>query len=172
VFLETKRLFFRSHEPGDEAAFVRMQGDVDFRRYVGGTAWPAQKARKRFREQYVGREREPYGLWATILKESGEYIGCCGLVGDAPAPHLAYYIARPFWGRGFATEAASALVTFGFEDRALPRIVATVEKGHRVSEHILEKLGFHIVRDETIAHSARIISYYELTCGSPQRTEN
>jgi hypothetical protein len=61
---------------------------------------------------------------------------------DRENPGLAYYIARPYWGRGLATEAACAFVDFGFAQLKLPRITATAEKGHRASERILESLGF------------------------------
>lgn len=79
TFLETERLLFRSHEAADEADFVRMQTDSEVRRYVGGQGWSLEKALYRFRNQYLGQPTETYGLWATILKEEGRYIGCCGL---------------------------------------------------------------------------------------------
>lgn len=58
IFLETERLLFRSHEAGDEADFVSMHTDPEVRRYVGGQAWPLEKARNRFREEYLGRPDE------------------------------------------------------------------------------------------------------------------
>lgn len=69
MLLETARLLFRAHEPADEAAFIAMQTDPRVREYAGGGAWPVEKARERFRNSYLGRERAPFGLWATILKE-------------------------------------------------------------------------------------------------------
>jgi RimJ/RimL family protein N-acetyltransferase len=79
IFLETERLLFRSHEAGDEAEFVKMHTDAEVRRYVGGQAWSEEKARSRFREQYLGKPTETYGLWATVFKEEEKYVGCCGL---------------------------------------------------------------------------------------------
>lgn len=60
-----------------------------------------------------------------------------------------YYIASPYWGRGFATEAGIAFVKFGFEELGLNRIVTAVEVGNDASVHILEKLGFILERTET-----------------------
>jgi hypothetical protein len=63
IFLETNRLLFRTHEPQDEADFIRMHTDPEVRRYVGGSAWPVEKAVARFRGSYLlgrsgeGRER-------------------------------------------------------------------------------------------------------------------
>lgn len=89
-FLETKRLLFRSHEPRDEGEFVKMHTDPEVRRNVGNRAWPIEEALRRFRNGYVGRPDETYGLWATIIKEEQKYIGACGLAfppnQQAPAP--------------------------------------------------------------------------------------
>jgi [ribosomal protein S5]-alanine N-acetyltransferase len=164
IYLETERLLFRSHEPQDEAEFVKMHTDPEVRRFVGGRAWPVEEAVRRFRNGYIGRPNETYGLWATILKAEQRYIGACGLSTppNQPAPALGFYIARPYWGRGFASEASRAFLELGFHRLHLPRVLADVEKGHAVSEHILQKFGFKLVRDEQIPNSARVISLYEL----------
>ena len=162
IFLETARLVFRSHEPSDEAAFVAMHTDEEVRRYVGGQAWPLAKARIRFREQHLGRPTTAFGLWATILKETGAYIGMCGLTGSETGAGLGYYIARPYWGQRFASEAARAFVDFGFETLRLPEIQADFEHGNNRSERILDSLGFGFVREERIERGDRIIDHYTL----------
>lgn len=165
TFLETNRLLFRSHEARDEDAFVQMHTDPEVRRHVGGQAWPVEKALHRFRNEYLGRPVGTYGLWATILKDEGKYVGACGLAsqGNKAAPRLGYYIARPCWGRGLASEASKAFLEAGFGQLRLPRILADVERGHGASEHILQKFGFRFVSQEEIAGSGRIICLYELS---------
>ena len=164
IFLETERLLFRSHEPGDEADFVSMHTDAEVRRYVGGKAWPVEKARSRFREQYLGRPTETYGLWATVFKDGGKYIGCCGLraPGNGTGASLGYYLARPYWGRGLASEASRALINMAFSRLGLDRVEADAEEGNVASEHILRKCGFKYVRRETIPRRGRIINFYQL----------
>lgn len=164
IFLETKRLLIRSHEPQDEEEFAKMHTDPEVRRYVGKRAWPTEEAIRRFRNGYVGRPNETYGLRATIFKEEQKYIGACGLAAppDQPAPSLGYYIARPYSGRGLASEASKAFLEFGFGRLGLPRILADVEKGHAASEHILQKFGFRFVSQEEIPGNGRIICLYEL----------
>ena len=164
IFLETERLLFRTHEAEDEADFVGMHTDPAVRRYVGGQAWPLEKARHRFWNEYVGRPTETYGLWAAILKEEGRYIGCCGLrAEDGKTAHLGYYFARPYWRRGLASEACRAFVDLAFMRLQLPRLLADVEEGNVASEHILRKLGFKYVSREEIANSGRIILSYKLS---------
>jgi len=164
IFLETPRLFFRSHEAGDEADFVSMHTDAEVRRYVGGQAWPEEKARSRFREQYLGKPAETYGLWATIFKEEGKYIGCCGLraPGNGEGASLGYYLARPYWGRGLASEASQAFIDLAFTRLELARVEADAEEGNAASEHILRKCGFAYVRRAVIPGRGRIINFYEL----------
>jgi hypothetical protein len=102
IFLETQRLLFRTHEAGDEADFVCMHMDAEVRRDVGGAAWPLEKARSRFREQYLDKPLETYGLWATVFKRDGKYIGCSGLraPGHGIGASIGCHLARPYWGRG------------------------------------------------------------------------
>jgi [ribosomal protein S5]-alanine N-acetyltransferase len=163
-FLETYRLFFRVHQPLDEPDFVAMHTDPEVRRFVGGSAWPAEKAVERFRSQYLGQPSHTYGLWATVLKSEHRFIGSCGLRapdGQHP-PSLAFYLARPYWGCGLACEAARAFVGWAFGRLNLDRLAAEVQEGHQASVHILSKLGFRLVSRETIPASSRTICHYEL----------
>lgn len=171
IFLETERLLFRSHEPSDEADFVSMHTDTEVRRYVGGQAWPVEKARSRFREQYLGRPAEIYGLWATVFKAEGKYIGCCGLraPGNGMGASLGYYLARPYWGRGLASEASRAFIDVAFTRLGLEWVETDVEEGNAASEHILHKCGFKYVRREVIPGRGRIINFYKLDKGEWQR---
>jgi RimJ/RimL family protein N-acetyltransferase len=171
IFLETARLLFRSHEAGDEADFLSMHTDVEVRRYAGGQAWPVEKAGSRFREQYLDRPTETYGLWATVYEEEGKYIGCCGLraPGNGMGASLGCYLARLYWGRGLASEASRAFVDIAFTRLGLNCVEADAEEGNIASEHILQKCGFKYVRREAIPGRGRIINFYELAKGEWQR---
>jgi [ribosomal protein S5]-alanine N-acetyltransferase len=164
TFLETPRLLFRTHEVQDEEAFVAMHTDPEVRRYVGGRAWPLEKALHRFRNEYLGLPAETFGLWATILKSDGKYVGCCGLRAseNGRAANLAYYLARPYWGRGLASEASKAFIEIAFNRLQLPRLLADVQKGNDASVKILEKFQFKFINQEVIPANGRIICFYEL----------
>ncbi len=156
VILESERLLFRQHEPADLDSYCAMEMDADVRRYVGGSPRSRADAEQRFRNGPLKPVSDRLAIWATVLKPAGPYIGRCGLyphigpgekiiVGEAA---LSFYIAREFWGRGFASEAALAFIRFGREELKLPRIVATVQEGNDVSVRILQKLGFELVATE------------------------
>jgi len=84
-----------------------------------------------------------------IYKAENRYIGRCGL---HPVPGgavgLGFYVAKAYWGRGLATEAARVFVDYGFQELKLPRIISSVEVGNAASVRVLQKLGFRCVRRE------------------------
>jgi ribosomal-protein-alanine N-acetyltransferase len=163
TFLETKQLRFRRHKECDEADFVQMHMDPEVRRYMGVQGWPLEKAQHRFRDQYLGRPTKTYGLWAMILKEEEKYIGSCGLrAGQNGTAHLGYFVAQPYWRRGFATEASKAFIDVAFARLGLRRLLAGVEEGNAASEHILSKFGFKYTNREEIVASGRVLCFYEL----------
>jgi [ribosomal protein S5]-alanine N-acetyltransferase len=164
ILFETIRLLFRSHQAQDKEEFIQMHTDPEVRRYVGGQAWSLEKAGYRFRSQYLGKPSRTYGLWATVLKEERKYIGCCGLraAHKEKAAHLAYYLARPYWGKGIASEVCTAFIDLAFTRLRLSRLLADVDQGNAVSRHILEKFGFNVVGRGEMASRGRVILLYEL----------
>lgn len=164
IFLETERLLFRTHEPQDETDFIAMHTDPEVRRYMGGQAWPLEKAQFRFRNEYLGRPTVTFGLWATILKKEEQYIGACGVRAgkNAAEANLGYMLARPYWRMGLASEAARAFIEIAFTRVRADRLLADVEKGNDASEHILQKFGFKYIRQEEIPGRGRILLFYEL----------
>jgi ribosomal-protein-alanine N-acetyltransferase len=156
IVLESERLMFRPHQPADLDAFCAMEMDAEVRRYVGG----APRTRKAAEERFWARAMQPVGdrlaMWATVMKDDGRYIGRCGLYSnfkeEQKVPNeavLGFYLAREFWGRGFASEAGRAFVDFGFNELKLARIVTAVEAGNEASLRVLEKLGFAVTNLET-----------------------
>ena len=100
-----------------------MEMDIDVRRYVGGQPRSREDAERRFMGT-LEPIKDSLRLWATVLKESGQYVGRCGIY-----PHfyndgttvpgegtLAFYIAKPYWNNGYATEAGRAFIEFGFKE--------------------------------------------------------
>jgi [ribosomal protein S5]-alanine N-acetyltransferase len=98
-------------------------------------------------------------MWATVLKDDGRYIGRCGLYPSigrekrgeqkvAGEAVLGFYLAREYWGQGFASEAGRAFVKFGFDELNLERIVTAVQVENTASVRVLEKIGFVIASHE------------------------
>jgi RimJ/RimL family protein N-acetyltransferase len=82
---------------------------------------------------------------------------------------LGYYLARPYWGRGLASEASRAFIEVAFTQLALEWVEADAEEGNTASEYVLRKCGFKYARREAVPGRGRIIDFYELAKGEWQR---
>ena len=84
-------------------------------------------------------------LWVAREKATGAVVGDCGLPPlelRGPDVELGYRLGRSHWGRGLATDAATACLRAGFEELGLDRIVAVAHPDNAVSRRVLEKIGF------------------------------
>jgi RimJ/RimL family protein N-acetyltransferase len=84
-----------------------------------------------------------FGLLAVTERETGRLIGEAGLqyLEEGPDIEVGYTLARAAWGRGYATEAAGAILRWGFAGLRLHRIVAVADPANAASLRVLEKLG-------------------------------
>ena len=82
-------------------------------------------------------------VFAITLRESGELIGCIGLIPDGTAPwaEFGYWLGVPFWGNGYATEALREVIRLGFEDIGLRRIEACHFAHNPASGRVMQKAG-------------------------------
>jgi RimJ/RimL family protein N-acetyltransferase len=173
VVLETERLLFRAHRPGDLDEYFTIEADPEVRRFVGGKPRLREAAVRKFRQSFLNPGAGRLRLWAAVLRENGRYIGYCGVYphfrsAGPPVPRegvLGFTLSRAHWNRGLATEVAGALVRFGFGELGLRRIVASVEAGNAASVHILEKLGFRLRRLERVGRRC----LYHLEMRNPSR---
>ena len=113
-----------------------------------GTPWPAGRSEQFVRRQIALFEERAYCLWKMTLKGGGPVIGFCGL---QPLPETAeieigWWLARIYWGRGLATEAARVALHDGFERAGIDRIVAIAQPANTASIRIMQKLGMAFER--------------------------
>ncbi|MCU1342536.1 MAG: acetyltransferase [Candidatus Acidoferrum typicum] len=143
--LRTSRLLLRSIERGDVPAIVCLAGAREIAATTANIPHPyaehdAQSFLAHSEEEFrVGRS----ATFAVTISPRGDLCGAIGLV-ITPAherAELGYWIGVPYWGQGFATEAAGAVITFGFETLRLNRIHASHFAGNTASQRVLEKIG-------------------------------
>jgi ribosomal-protein-alanine N-acetyltransferase len=148
--LETERLCFRQHQESDREAYCEMESDPEYR--WPQVVHPRDELERSFSQTLV--PVKPFGLLATVFKPEGRYIGRCGLYplrneANEIAPgeaNIAFYLARPYWGHGLATEAGRAFIEYGFGQLGLSRIEAGMNAKNLASIRVIEKLGFSWVR--------------------------
>ncbi len=132
--------------PGDLDALWELYCDPEVTRYIPDAPKTREQAREELEWHMNGHPRRPeLGLWATVLKENGEFIGRCRLlpwtIEGREEVEVAYTIARRYWGKGLGSEAASAILHYGFEALDLERLICLIEPGNEASARVAEKIG-------------------------------
>lgn len=143
--LETARLVLRPFAAADLDAWARrIFADPEVIRYLPrrdiSPRERAGRAMQYFDEHWA---QYGYGLWAVTDKADGQFIGHAGLnyLQDTGEVEVDYALARAYWGRGIATEAARASVRFGFESAKLERIIGLVVPENIAARRVLEHVG-------------------------------
>jgi ribosomal-protein-alanine N-acetyltransferase len=148
--LETARMLLLPWQPGDWLLLRPIATDPDVMRYISdGKPWPDERVREFVGRQVAHFDRFGYCLWKLLLKETSEMIGFCGLqpLDGTTETEIGWWLARAWWGRGLATEAARVALADGFERAGLQRIVAVALAANRASIHVIEKLGMKYERE-------------------------
>lgn len=144
--IETARLRLRPLTEEDVPEWARLlYADPKVTRYLPGPdETPLERTERMFRHFSEHWPEHGYGEWAVTDRETGAFLGQCGLnhIADLAETELDYALARHAWGRGLATEAAGAAVRFAFEAVQLPRLIGFVMPEHIASRRVLERLGF------------------------------
>ena len=151
IILETKRLLLRRQVVTDLDDLWALYCDPEITKYIPDAPHTREQAREELEWHRNGHPRNPdLGLWATVHKESGKFIGRCGLlpwdIGEQQEVEVAYTIAREYWGQGLATEAAQAILNYGFEKLHLTRLVSLIEPENIASQRVAEKIGMAFER--------------------------
>lgn len=142
MHLRTKRLVLRPYRQQDAPVLVELLGvrevaETTLRVPHPYTMEDAQAFLARAAEEPVGTR------FAACLLDTGKLVGGVGLMLEQRhhRAELGYWIGHPYWGNGYATEAAAEALRYGFEDLKLNRICAGVFGGNEASIRVLQKLG-------------------------------
>jgi ribosomal-protein-alanine N-acetyltransferase len=159
--LETERLRLRPFTLDDDVAVFALASHPEVARFVRFEAHRDVAETRAFLElvERHYRRGDPFA-WAIILRADGRLIGSCGFVSQAPerkSAEIGYWLGKPYWGKGYAVEAARALVQFGFEQMGLERVEAKCFLQNRSGEWVIEKLG---MKFEGTDRSERIKGQY------------
>ena len=146
AILETERLSLRVWTHADAEALFAICRDAVVMQHIG-TGAPHQNLdeTRRFLAWAVAYQKEHgFCRWAVVEKSNGNVIGSCGFVRieSIGEIELGYLFDRKAWGQGFATEAAGACLSYGFEKLKFSQVIALTDPEHSASQHVLEKIGF------------------------------
>ena len=160
----TPRLIIRTFELRDAEPFVAMFRDPDVNRYLPAGPRPTLETFPAAFERRLTLERERgFSVWAVELKETGSFIGQSGLYpaeGKGPEVELAYHFYKAAWNKGYATEAAVAVLEYAFAHTDLDRIVAFVMPANAGSRRVLEKAGMRSAGDVDVYGLTGVKKYF------------
>ena len=147
VILETSRLTLRNWTDSDRDLFREINRDPKVMEFFPFRRTP-EEADLMMERMRAMIEETGYGFYAIELKETAEPIGFCGLAPANMMPllpeatiEIGWRLATRFWGNGYVTEAARALIEFGFVAKDLPEIVAFAVEANKRSTAVMERIG-------------------------------
>ena len=169
--IKTRRLVLQHQSLKDFDRFFAMSKDHDVMKYIGDGSifhWTREVAFKKFNEQMSAPATEGLGVMAIYRESDLQYLGWCAIsyskfLNDV---ELGYRFCRDSWGCGYATEAASAMVSAAYQATDVNRIMACVHPDNTASIRVLEKLGFKFAYDIFSNPIQREIPVYRISRGA------
>jgi ribosomal-protein-alanine N-acetyltransferase len=153
IVLETPRHVLRKFREDDFDSLCLLYADEDIRRHFPNGVLSRIEAREEF-DWYLngGFPGHPaLGLWATVHRPTGRFIGRCGLIpwiiDDKPEVEVAYLLAKEFWRQGLGAEVARALVCHAFTRLGLTRLIVLIDPRNIASIKTAESAGFGFERE-------------------------
>jgi ribosomal-protein-alanine N-acetyltransferase len=153
--VETERLILRLLTMDDLDGLAALYRDPEIRRYFPDGTRTYDQTRAELEwiiDVYYGRYG--YGLWATVLKETGAFIGRCGLlpweIDGRTEVEVAYLLDKRYWGRGLATEAARAIADHAFATLPVDRLICLVDPANAASRDVARRVGMTLLWDDYV----------------------
>jgi ribosomal-protein-alanine N-acetyltransferase len=152
TILTTERLLLRRLLPGDLDALFALYRDPEMRRFYPEGTLTYEETKEELEWFLNGHPHHPeLGLWATILKETGEFIGRCGLlpwtIDNEGEVEVAYMIDKSHWGKGLGSEAAQGILEYGFGTLGLSRLICLIDRDNQASIRVAEKIGMKFEKE-------------------------
>ncbi len=180
VILETERVILTVPQSADYPHLLQLRTDPEVMRCVGGFGQPFGAGEVQTKEQvqeHVRLAQEYYdnhglGFFCAWEKNSQDFLGQAGLFHHSfditqPLIELAYRFYRRYWGKGYATECANALIQWGLTVKKIPEIIAPIHPGNERSIRVLEKTP--MIYSGTIQHKGHRLPCYSIKQGEDER---
>lgn len=158
IVAKTDRLFIRQFGNADLDEMAKILGDPEVMRFsLSGTKNQAET------QQFIEKCLETYqacdfGIWAVERREDQALLGYCGLVPQKVEEErfmeLGYRLGVSFWGKGYATEAATIVRDYALFRLKLPYLISIIEGENIASWRVAEKIGMRYERDSTFGGKA------------------
>lgn len=166
--VETERLRIRRLSADDCSFILALVNEPSWIRYIGDKRVRTREDALRYLQNgpLAMYERAGFGLCAVELKETGEPIGICGLIkrDTLDDADLGFAFLPAFWRKGYAFEAARAVLSHGADVLGLRRIVAILTSDNDSSKMLLQKLGFRFEDKLRVEPNGQLLDLYAIAC--------
>jgi RimJ/RimL family protein N-acetyltransferase len=145
--IRTQRLQLRPWHEDDAVPALPIFGDPTVMALTGG-ALDSERLQRFVQRRIEEQERGVLGLQPLVESSTGAFVGASGLqlLAGGPDVEIGWMLARASWGRGYATEIASAVLDYGLQTLGLPRIVATIDPRNAASIAVVNRLAMRFAR--------------------------
>ena len=167
IHVETDRFILRDVEETDVQGIFDLDSDPEVHTYLGTppitTLDEAHEIINYIRNQY---SENGIGRWAVVDKKTSDFVGWTGLKFERQLRSefdyydIGYRLRKKYWGQGIATLTAAESLRYGFEQMNLDEICGAAEVEHKVSNHILQKIGLTYV--EQFVFEGILINFYRI----------
>ena len=166
--IETNRLLLRHFTPNDVDDLYQIYSNPELFKYMLNEIsteklllW--KQTRAIIHSLMNNWQKHHFGVWAVVDKKHQKLIGHCGFkfLENTAEVQIGYLLNKSYWGRGLATEAASAALNYGFKIANLERIVAIAKPENIASCRVMEKLGMKYEKDAYYYNNH--VVYYSMT---------
>ena len=160
--LVTERLILRPIHNDDVPGYVEIWSDPEFTRYIGGSARTDPDSIWHAMASNIGCwALTGVGPWSVVERVTGTLVGRAGLWNEPgwPGVEAVWFIGRRWWGKGYATEAATAAISWAFDNQPdLAEVVSVILPANTRSIRVAERLGMTLARTEFL-HGADYAVY-------------
>jgi [ribosomal protein S5]-alanine N-acetyltransferase len=163
VVFETPRLFVRRWQDGDAHAAAPLYADPEVMRYIPGGVWTAERTQLIIARMAELERESGYGFYPVVRFSDGALLGHCGLgrLENGDEIEIAYVLGKAFWGHGYASEVAAAMLEHVFNANTLRRVVAVAFPENARSIAVMQRIGMQ--RVGRARHFGAELEKYEIT---------
>lgn len=168
ITLETDRLLLRGWRNEDfDGSYAEWCADPEVMRFLGGKTLDRLEAWRHMAFMVGHWELRGYGHWALEEKSSGQLAGRCGFLNPVgwPGFEIGWTLGRPFWGKGYATEAALRALSYAFDELDKPHVISLIHPDNKASIRVAERLG------ETLGGKTELFGHDVLIYGIDRPTK-
>lgn len=165
-FLITERIGFSIWTDADFPLAMQIWGEKDVTQFISATGkFSEQDIRKRLNIEIHNWKELNVQYWPIFEKASGDFIGCCGVrpyESETDSYEIGFHLRKKFWGKGYASEAARAVINYCFAELNASKLFAGHHPQNNNSKKLLQRLGFQYIGDNYYEPTGLYHPSYEL----------